>query len=155
MHAGFALFRKIYFVFLTLATSMAGTHLFLNRDTIFPDAETVVVYGRDSCSITALMIADLERSGVPYLYRNVDRFLVSHEMWYHLDRSKAPDDDATLAEFPVVVVNGHTLERAIQQQVIALYRQANVAIDENDARPPAPSQEGAIPLVLTHRANKQ
>lgn len=121
------MFRKIYFLLLTLVTSMFGTHLLLNKDTIFPDPKTVVVYGRDRCAITASMLATLDRSHVPYLYRNVDRFLVSHEMWYHLDRSEAQDDDPTLAEFPVVVLNGRTMERPLQQEVLDRYRRANGA----------------------------
>ncbi len=69
------------------------------------------------------MRTTLEQEGIPYVYGNVDRLLVSDEMWHHLNKVTAQDTDPTYARFPVVLINNRTLERPDQKLVIELYRE--------------------------------
>lgn len=116
-------FIKLYVRFViaagVLIVSFVGTYVAMNAQRIFPAADKVVVYGRDSCGFTAAMRSDLQAQGIPFVYANIDKPFISEEMWHHLHKISASDPTPRLAELPVVLINHQVLERPDAAFVIA------------------------------------
>jgi glutaredoxin len=124
-------FIKLYvracIAIVVLMASFIGTYLAVHAQRIFPAAESVVIYGRDSCGFTAAMRADLDERAIPYIYADIDNSLVREEMWHHLARIGKPGDIPHTAHLPVVLINHQVLERpdsafVIGQRTLASHR---------------------------------
>jgi glutaredoxin len=115
-------------------TSMIGSYLLIHHKRIFPSLSTVVVYGRNSCGITQSMRAFLKQNNVSYIYANIDNSFIDKEMWFYLHKVAASDPDPGYAYFPVVRVNGQTLERPEEDTVLNLYKEAKTKLgnDKNN-----------------------
>ena len=81
-------------------------------------APYVVVYGRDSCSVTRGMREDLTAHGTPFLYEVVDEPAVANEL--HA-RMQAQGLNIRRYNLPVVDVNGVLSVRPASVQVTALF----------------------------------
>jgi hypothetical protein len=110
-----------------LMASFIATYLSVHAQRIFPAAESVVIYGRDSCGFTSAMRADLDDRAIPYIYANIDSSFVNEEMWHHLAKGAKAGDEPHTAHLPVVLVNDQVLERpdsafVIGQRALASHR---------------------------------
>lgn len=105
--------------------AMISTYLLIHRERIFPDENTVVVYGRDSCGFTQSMRTFLERRNISYIYANIDNPIIDREMWFHLHQIAASDLSPGYAHFPVVRVNGETLEQPHEEVVLTHMTRTN------------------------------
>jgi len=111
----------------------------------------VIVYGRDRCGITQRMRSDLQRSGVPFEYMNVDHPGVGDELH---PRMEAAGLDTRRYGLPVVDVSGEMLIRPKPMAVAEKYRQSlqqrgasRAGRADAEARGLAAAQELADPLV--------
>ncbi len=118
-------YLKSLAVIIVFFTAMIGTYFLIHHERIFPSLSTLVVYGRNSCGITQSMRSFLEQHHVPYIYANIDNPLLNKEMWFRLHQVAASDPDPGYAYFPVIRINGETLERPDEETVLSLYQQAN------------------------------
>ena len=112
------------------ASSAVGTYLLVHRDRLFPKAYTVVVYGRDTCSITTAMRSFLQQKNVPFVYASVDNPFVDQEMWYFHDKIAPGLANPNHAEFPLVRINGNVLESPQEEVVLSLYQRAKDKISQ-------------------------
>jgi hypothetical protein len=85
------------------------------------EAPYVAVYGRDTCGITQRMLADLGRSGVPYVYKRVDDRAVADELH---ERMQASGLDTSRYGLPVVDVNAEIDIRPSPGDVTSRYLQS-------------------------------
>jgi glutaredoxin len=100
-----AIIRATLLSLLVIITSVAGLYCFDNRDRIFPEKNTVVVYGREACAITKMVRAGLTEKGIPYIFANIDIGAINDELRYKLG-PKFKEPSYTL---PVVHVAGKLL----------------------------------------------
>ena len=84
------------------------------------ESSYVVVYGRDTCGITNRMLADLDRSGVPYEYKRVGDSRVSNELHTRMETAGLSTRRYGL---PVVDVNAEMIIRPEANAVAEKYRQ--------------------------------
>jgi len=100
-----AIIRATLLSLLVIITSVAGLYCFDNRDRIFPEKNTVVVYGREACAVTKMIRAGLTGKGIPYIFANIDIGAINDELRYKLG-PKFKEPSYTL---PVVHVAGKIL----------------------------------------------
>jgi hypothetical protein len=106
----------------------------------------VVVYGRDTCGITTRMLADLDRSGIPYEYKRVNEPQVSQELH---PRMEAAGLKTSRYGLPVVDVNAEMIIRPSANTVAEKYQQfapatqAPTSVDESKPVPPEPDAVAA------------
>jgi hypothetical protein len=84
------------------------------------ESSYVVVYGRDTCGVTSRMLADLDRSGIPYEYKRVDEPQVANELH---PRMEAAGLNIRRYGLPVVDVNAEMIIRPNPNTVAEKYQQ--------------------------------
>jgi hypothetical protein len=111
----------------------------------------VTVYGRDRCGITQRVRSDLQRSGVPFEYKNVDHPGVGDELH---PRMEAAGLDTRRYGLPVVDVSGEMMIRPKVQAIAEKYQQSMQQRRDSgadranaEARGLAAAQDLADPLV--------
>jgi hypothetical protein len=100
-----AIFRAALLALLVIIPSVVGLYCFVNRDRIFPEQNTVVVYGRETCAITKMVRAGLTEKGIPYIFANIDIEAINDELGYKL----GPKFKEPSYPLPVVHVAGKIL----------------------------------------------
>ena len=108
-----AIIRATLLALLAIIPSVAGLYCFVNRDRIFPDGKTVVVYGRETCGITQMVRAGLAKNGIPYIFANIDSRAIKDELRYKL----GPKFEEPSYTLPVVHVAGKMLLTPTADQI--------------------------------------
>jgi hypothetical protein len=98
---------------LVLLLAAATTYGYLHRDHLFPRADVIVVYGRETCGITRRVRDGLASRGIPYVFADVDVPAIDDEMWFKL----GPAFREPTITFPVVHVGGRILLTPSAEQV--------------------------------------
>lgn len=100
-----AILRATVLALAALIPAVVGGYGFVHRDRLFPEHHTVVVYGRESCSITRSVREGLHERNIPYLFADIDIPAIDDELRYKLGpRFKEPT-----YTLPVVHVAGQVL----------------------------------------------
>jgi glutaredoxin len=100
-----AIIRATLLALLVIIPLVVGLYCFDNRDRIFPEKNTVVVYGRETCAITKMVRAGLTEKGIPYIFANIDIEAINDELRYKL----GPKFNEPSYTLPVVHVAGKIL----------------------------------------------
>lgn len=79
-----------------------GVYCFANRDRLFPQMNSVVVYGRESCGITRMVRAGLDAKHISYVFADIDIKAINDELNYKL----GPNFKEPRYTLPVVHVGG-------------------------------------------------
>jgi hypothetical protein len=79
----------------------------------------VIVYGRQSCSVTRQTIDGLERAGIPYTFKSVDEGDVVQELHPRMRAADLLGDNGY--DLPVVDVSGTLMIRPSLSTVLSLY----------------------------------
>ncbi|GAB1259009.1 hypothetical protein NBRC116494_35110 [Aurantivibrio plasticivorans] len=82
------------------------------------DEPYVAVYGRDSCSVTQKMLAELRDAGIKYEYFVVDDEATADKLH---SRMEAADLSTRRYNLPVVDTNGSLVVRPTLDYVISTY----------------------------------
>jgi glutaredoxin len=113
-----------------LIGSFFGAYVAMNSQRIFPAAQTVVIYGRDTCGFTSAMRERLTDEHIPFIYANIDNSFVNEEMWHHLKKNAAAGQPLHTAHLPVVLINHQVLERPEETEVI---KERSLAVETVEA----------------------
>ena len=65
-------------------TVLLSQYCYVNRDRLFPERGTVVVYGRETCGITKMVRAGLKAKGISYHFADADVKAIHDELRYKL-----------------------------------------------------------------------
>jgi hypothetical protein len=111
------------------------------------ESSYVVVYGRDTCGVTSRMLADLNRSGIPYEYKRVDEPQVADELH---PRMEAAGLDVRRYGLPVVDVNAEMIIRPDPNTVAQKYQQfAQVSRTRAEGRSTTDAGPGSSAVAAT------
>jgi hypothetical protein len=86
------------------------------------DVPYVVVYGRQSCSLTRKMMEDLDQRGIPYTFKSTDDQQMKTEEL--IPRMKAAGIFESPFGLPVVDVNGDLMIRPRVSTVVETYNRS-------------------------------
>lgn len=120
-------FVKAYLAITIVWLGLAAIYVGWHRDRIFPAPDIVIIYGRDTCSITTEMRSFLTQAKVPFQYVNVDDgWLQDQEM--QLLVQKIPHQELSPGDihFPIVRIAGQLFETPDHERVLSLYKSASV-----------------------------
>jgi hypothetical protein len=119
----------------------------------------IVVYGRDACGLTREFKSGLSRSGVSYVFKNIDEQSVQDELY---PRMRNAGLDTSSFGLPVIDVNGRILIRPELQNVLQLYgkplkqcalpqsnRSCSVNTSSSKTAVPKTSPPGTSPLEIS------
>jgi hypothetical protein len=110
--------KVVIFVILILsAVGYQVWHIRASRARPWSNGSHIVVYGRESCSITRDFMSGLDSSGAGYVFKNVDDRSVLEELFA---RMKNAGLDTTSFSLPVVDVNGRMFIRPELNRVLEL-----------------------------------
>ena len=90
---------------LAIIIALFSLYCYVNRDRLFPERGTVVVYGRETCGITKMVRAGLTAKGISYLFADADVKAIHDELRYKL----GPKFKEPTYTYPVVHVAGRIL----------------------------------------------
>ena len=113
---------------LVLLLAAATTYGYQHRDRLFPRADVIVVYGRETCGITRRVRDGLASRGIPYVFADVDVPAIDDEMWFKL----GPAFREPTITFPVVHVGGRILLTPSAEQVAAQWQAARTDAETRD-----------------------
>jgi hypothetical protein len=97
--------RVVLLSVVVMVSTLLSAYCYQHRDRIFPQRGTVVVYGREKCSITQMVREDLSQSGIPYVFADVNIRAIRDELHFKL----GPDFNEPHYTYPVVHVGGKIL----------------------------------------------
>lgn len=109
-----ALYIKVLAVLAVFLVAMGGTYIGMHAQRVFPADDQIVIYGRDSCGFTIALRDTLDAQKIPYVYANLDKPLISEELWAKVD---LPPSKTTVT-LPMVQINGSVLESPSSQDVL-------------------------------------
>jgi glutaredoxin len=75
--------------------------------------KSVTVYGRETCGWTVKYMKDLQKAGIPYVFKNVDDPAVNNEMWKRLG------NNTSSTGLPVIDNNGQVSSRPDLKSLLA------------------------------------
>ena len=78
----------------------------------------IVVYGRKTCSLTGDCLSELNKSGLPYTFKDIDEKIVQDDLYPRMRKAGLSTGRFGL---PVVEVNGKILIRPEAETISALY----------------------------------
>ena len=90
---------------LAIIIALFSLYCYVNRDRLFPERGTVVVYGRETCGITKMVRAGLTAKGISYHFADTDVKAIHDELRYKL----GPKFKEPTYTYPVVHVAGRIL----------------------------------------------
>ena len=105
--------RAVLLAVLVAVPTLFSLYCYINRDRIFPERGTIVVYGRESCGITQMVRNDLAKKGIPYVFADVNISAINDELRYKL----GPKFRERSYTYPVVHVSGKILLTPTADQV--------------------------------------
>ncbi|MGE5453195.1 MAG: glutaredoxin family protein [Acidobacteriota bacterium] len=97
--------QAILLTILVAVPTLLSIYCYVNRDRIFPERGTVVVYGRESCGITRMVRNELSQRDISYVFADVDISAIRDELRYKL----GPKFKEQRYIYPVVHVGGKVL----------------------------------------------
>lgn len=105
--------RTVLLTILIAVPTLLSVYCYLNRDRIFPERGSIVVYGRESCGITRMVRNELTQKGIPYVFADVNISAIHDELRYKL----GPKFKERSYTYPVVHVGGKILLTPTADQI--------------------------------------
>lgn len=102
------IYLKLIFLLCFFLLVLVASHIVINKQRVLPDADQLVVYGRDTCGYTTLLRHQLDENNIDYIYANIDKTFVETEMWIKLGYLTG---GITSAKLPVVEYQNGLTER--------------------------------------------
>ena len=108
-----AIVRTVLLTIIVVIPALFSAYCYVNRDRIFPERGTIVVYGRESCGITRMVRGELSAKGIPYVFADVNIAAIDDELRYKL----GPKFNEPRYTYPVVHVGGKILLTPTADQI--------------------------------------
>ncbi len=90
-----------------------------NEVEVYSASSSVIVYGRDTCSLTTSLKSQLDAEGIDYTYKNIDESDAYSEMWEKVQAASWYTAGSSVG-LPIVDANGTVLERPSVDDIKAL-----------------------------------
>ena len=133
-----AIVRVVLLTLIVVIPALFSAYCYVNRDRIFPERGTIVLYGRETCGITRMVRNELAARGIPYVFADVNISAIDDELRYKL----GPKFSEPRYTYPVVHVGGKILLTPTADQV----HKALSAVQAGQERDYATFLQGADPV---------